>query len=96
MRTNLGEKVGKLDLSFPCHAWLGTICVHGSMWDRNGPGERVPCLVTAGPWPRPATPPLLARVENVTNGQTDKRTNGQTHIGGWAENVTNRRTDKRT
>ena len=31
---------------------------------------------------------LLARVENVTNGQT--------HIGVWVENVTNRQTDERT
>ena len=29
-------------------------------------------------------------------GQTDKRTNEQTHIGGWVENVTNGQTDKRT
>ena len=26
----------------------------------------------------------------------DKRTNGQTHTGGWVENVTNGLTDKRT
>ena len=31
---------------------------------------------------------FLARVENVTNGQT--------HIGGWVENVMNEQTDKRT
>ena len=38
---------------------------------------------------------FLARVENVTNGQThigrwvENVTNGQTHIGGWVENMTN-------
>ena len=31
---------------------------------------------------------FLARVENVTNGQT--------HIGGWVKNVTNGQTDERT
>ena len=31
---------------------------------------------------------FLARVENVTNGQT--------HIGGWVENLTNGQMDKRT
>ena len=37
---------------------------------------------------------LFARVENVTNGQTDKRTvkMGQTHIGRWVKNVTNGQT----
>ena len=48
---------------------------------------------------------FLARVENMTNGQThtgrwveycDERTNGQTHIGRWVKNVTNRRTDEHT